>query len=202
MLSVSRRAHSSVVGLFTAALPWPFTAFRLPFLGLSLLFDCLSLTFHCLSQVVVCAGVKSILDVPRTLECEGHCLSVVLPPPFCRASTAFLSCFHRLSVVLPPLFCRASTAFMSRSHRLPVVPHLADSASPRGVLPRYLESAGVAVIGYKTDRFPAFFTVDAGVPAPLRLDSPEQVAAWLTAQQGQPPAARDACPGSATAAAC
>ena len=127
MLSVSRRAHSSVVGLFTAALPWPFTAFRLPFLGLSLLFDCLSLTFHCLSQVVVCAGVKSILDVPRTLECEGHCLSVVLPPPFCRASTAFLSCFHRFSVVLPPPLCRAPTAFLSCLTSR-TAPHLAVSS--------------------------------------------------------------------------
>ena len=111
MLSVSRRAHSSVVGLFTAALPWPFTAFRLPFLGLSLLFDCLSLTFHCLSQVVVCAGVKSILDVPRTLECEGHCLSVVLP--LLSASKTL----HYLAVLLRPP--RRSSSCWSTADRSP-----------------------------------------------------------------------------------
>ena len=61
--------------------------------------------------VVVCAGVKSILDIPRTLE--------------------------------------------------------------------YLETQGVAVMGWNTDAFPAFFTVDSGKRAPIRVDTPEEVAAWL-----------------------
>jgi len=63
---------------------------------------------------VVCAGVKSILDVPATLE--------------------------------------------------------------------RLETLGVAVAGYGTDRFPGFYLSDSGHPVPWRLDSPEQVATALRAR--------------------
>jgi pseudouridine-5'-phosphate glycosidase len=63
---------------------------------------------------VVCAGVKSILDVPATLE--------------------------------------------------------------------RLETLGVAVAGYRTDRFPGFYLADSGHPVPWRLDSPEEVAAALRAR--------------------
>lgn len=42
-----------------------------------------------------------------------------------------------------------------------------------------LETLGVAVVGYRTNRFPGFFVADSGFEAPWRLDSPEQVAgAW------------------------
>ena len=60
---------------------------------------------------VVCAGVKSILDVPATLE--------------------------------------------------------------------RLETLGIGVAGYRTDRFPGFYLTDSGHPVPWRLDTPEQVAAAL-----------------------
>jgi pseudouridine-5'-phosphate glycosidase len=62
---------------------------------------------------VVCAGVKSILDVPATLE--------------------------------------------------------------------RLETLGISVAGYQTDRFPGFYLTDSGHPVPWRLDTPEQVAAALRA---------------------
>ena len=65
--------------------------------------------------VVVCAGVKSILDIPRTLE--------------------------------------------------------------------YLETQGVAVMCWQTDRFPAFFTVDSGEKAPIRIDQATEVAEWIEANQ-------------------
>lgn len=58
--------------------------------------------------LVVCAGAKSILDLPRTLE--------------------------------------------------------------------ILETLGVPVIGYRTDRFPAFYVRDSGLPVPAVVDSPEQAA--------------------------
>ena len=60
---------------------------------------------------VVCAGVKSILDIPRTLE--------------------------------------------------------------------YLETSGVAVMGYKTEEFPAFFTEKSGERAPLTVQSALEVADWI-----------------------
>jgi pseudouridine-5'-phosphate glycosidase len=63
---------------------------------------------------VVCAGVKSILDVPATLE--------------------------------------------------------------------RLETLGVGVAGFGTDRFPGFYLTDSGHPLAWRIDSPEQVAAALRAR--------------------
>jgi pseudouridine-5'-phosphate glycosidase len=41
----------------------------------------------------------------------------------------------------------------------------------------YLETAGVPVIGYQTDTFPAFYMRDSGLPVSWRLDTPEGVAA-------------------------
>jgi pseudouridine-5'-phosphate glycosidase len=52
-------------------------------------------------------------------------------------------------------------------------------------LPRtleYLETRGVPVIGYGTDRFPAFWSRDSGLPAPIRLDTPEAVAGLIRAK--------------------
>ena len=40
-----------------------------------------------------------------------------------------------------------------------------------------LETLGVPVIAYGQDAFPAFWARDAGLPAPIRLDSPAQIAA-------------------------
>eukprot|EP01102_Stenamoeba_stenopodia_P015549 TRINITY_DN5314_c0_g2_i1.p1 TRINITY_DN5314_c0_g2~~TRINITY_DN5314_c0_g2_i1.p1 ORF type:complete len:291 (+),score=68.80 TRINITY_DN5314_c0_g2_i1:316-1188(+) len=40
----------------------------------------------------------------------------------------------------------------------------------------YLETQGVAVIGYETDDFPAFYVRKSGVPVPLRLDSADDCA--------------------------
>ena len=63
---------------------------------------------------VICAGVKSILDIPATLE--------------------------------------------------------------------YLETAGVLVVTYKEDEFPAFYSRKSGCPAELRIDSPEEIAEMIKAK--------------------
>jgi pseudouridine-5'-phosphate glycosidase len=47
-----------------------------------------------------------------------------------------------------------------------------------------LETLGVCVLGYGTDRFPGFYLADSGVPAPWRVDSPEEVAAVMRIQAG------------------
>jgi pseudouridine-5'-phosphate glycosidase len=39
-----------------------------------------------------------------------------------------------------------------------------------------LETRGVPVIGYRTDAFPAFWSRDSGLPAPLRMDEPAAIA--------------------------
>src|SRR5690606_21207794 len=66
------------------------------------------------SVAVVCAGAKSILDLPRTLE--------------------------------------------------------------------YLETAGVPVLGYETDTFPAFYATSSGLPIDARVDSPDEAAAIVYAK--------------------
>jgi pseudouridine-5'-phosphate glycosidase len=54
-----------------------------------------------------------------------------------------------------------------------------------------LETLGVTVLGYGTDRFPGFYLVDSGMPAGWRVDSPTEVAAVLAARDrlGLDPAA-------------
>jgi pseudouridine-5'-phosphate glycosidase len=42
-----------------------------------------------------------------------------------------------------------------------------------------LETLGITVVGYRTDRFPGFYLADSGWPVPWRLDSPAQVAALM-----------------------
>jgi pseudouridine-5'-phosphate glycosidase len=45
-----------------------------------------------------------------------------------------------------------------------------------------LETLGVTVLGYGTDRFPAFYLPDSGHPVPWRVDSPAEVAAVVLAR--------------------
>jgi pseudouridine-5'-phosphate glycosidase len=45
-----------------------------------------------------------------------------------------------------------------------------------------LESLGVSVVGYGTDRFPGFYRRDSGFPVDWRVDSPEEVAAVMVAR--------------------
>ena len=44
-----------------------------------------------------------------------------------------------------------------------------------------LETLGVPVVGYGTDEFPSFFSRSSGVATPMRLDTPEEVAALMQA---------------------
>ena len=48
-----------------------------------------------------------------------------------------------------------------------------------------LETLGVAVVGYRTRRFPGFYLTDAGFDLDWSVESPEQVADVLRARQGQ-----------------
>jgi pseudouridine-5'-phosphate glycosidase len=45
-----------------------------------------------------------------------------------------------------------------------------------------LETLGVAVLGYRTDRFPGFYVSDGGAPLDWRVESPAEVAAVMAAQ--------------------
>jgi len=46
-----------------------------------------------------------------------------------------------------------------------------------------LETAGVPVVGYGTDSFPAFYARDSGLPLEARVDTPAEAAALLQAQR-------------------
>lgn len=48
----------------------------------------------------------------------------------------------------------------------------------------YLETMGVPVFGYRTDRFPAFYTPDSGFPVDYRFDEPAEIARALSAHWG------------------
>lgn len=47
-----------------------------------------------------------------------------------------------------------------------------------------LETLGVTVLGYGTDRFPGFYTRDTGYGVDARVDSPEEAAAVVASRQG------------------
>jgi pseudouridine-5'-phosphate glycosidase len=46
-----------------------------------------------------------------------------------------------------------------------------------------LETLNVTVLGYRTDRFPAFYLTDSGEPVPWRVDTPGEAAAVLRARE-------------------
>jgi pseudouridylate synthase len=54
-------------------------------------------------------------------------------------------------------------------------------------LPRtleYLETRGVPIVCYQSDELPAFWSRSSGLPAPLRLDSANAIAAFMKAREG------------------
>lgn len=58
----------------------------------------------------------------------------------------------------------------------------AKSILDLGLTLEYLETHGVPVIGYRSDRLPAFFARDSGFGVDLRLDSAAEIAAVMHAQ--------------------
>lgn len=48
----------------------------------------------------------------------------------------------------------------------------------------YLETMGVPVVGYGTNEFPAFYSIESGLPVSVRLDSPGEVVAFAKAHWG------------------
>lgn len=55
----------------------------------------------------------------------------------------------------------------------------AKSILDLGLTMEYLETKGVAVVGYGTDELPAFFTRESGIKLTCRMDSPEEIARAL-----------------------
>jgi pseudouridine-5'-phosphate glycosidase len=47
-----------------------------------------------------------------------------------------------------------------------------------------LETQGVPVIGYQTNEFPAFYSRSSGLPVDLRVETPQEIAAIIKANDG------------------
>ena len=58
----------------------------------------------------------------------------------------------------------------------------AKSILDLGLTLEYLETKGVAVIGYGTDELPAFFTRKSGFKVPMRMDTPLEIASAIYAK--------------------
>ena len=58
----------------------------------------------------------------------------------------------------------------------------AKSILDLGLTLEYLETKGVAVIGYQTNELPAFFTRRSGFKVPMRMDSPDEIASAIHAK--------------------
>jgi pseudouridine-5'-phosphate glycosidase len=58
----------------------------------------------------------------------------------------------------------------------------AKSVLDLGPTLEYLETHGVPVIGYRTDRLPAFYTRDSGLGVDVRIDEPDEIARVMKAK--------------------
>jgi pseudouridine-5'-phosphate glycosidase len=65
-------------------------------------------------------------------------------------------------------------------HSLVVVCAGAKAICDIGKTLEYLDTVGVTVVAYGTDRFPGFYAVDSGFAAPRRVDAPADAAAVLS----------------------
>lgn len=59
----------------------------------------------------------------------------------------------------------------------------AKSILDLGLTLEYLETKGVPVLGYRTETLPAFYTDESDFKVDYRMDSPEEIAAAITAQR-------------------
>ena len=60
----------------------------------------------------------------------------------------------------------------------------AKSILDLGLTLEYLETQGVPVLGYQTDRFPAFYTRDSGFHVNFRIDNPKEMADVMSMKWG------------------
>jgi len=120
---------------------------------------------------VVCAGVKTVLDIPRTLE-VGSPPSDWLPK---FARLIFSLCMWTYSMEEAKAHHGTHSAIGEQGCAMNAVNII--------FAPQVLETMGVCVAAYGSDEFPAFFTASSGCLAPARVDSPAEAAALLRSVQ-------------------
>ena len=77
------------------------------------------------------------------------------------------------------------SAYLEELARTPVAVVCAGAKSilDLGLTLEYLETKGVPVLGYRTETLPAFYTDESDFKVDYRMDSPEEIAAAVTAQR-------------------
>lgn len=130
---------------------------------------------------VVCAGVKSILDIPRTLEyletqvgggrVEGTEWSATGTGQ--RPAKLHASPYRQRQLLHLSPKAALSVTCTKCQLQLPV-------ANP-ALLASFTQGVCVAALG--SDEFPAFFTPHSGCRAPFRVESPAQAAAMVDASR-------------------
>jgi pseudouridine-5'-phosphate glycosidase len=144
---------------------------------------CIGLAAAALDRLAACTGARkcSLRDLPVALAGREIGGTTV-------AATMF---FARAAGI--PVFATGGIGGVHRGHPFDVsndlealgtIPVAVVCAGAKSILDlpltlEILETRGVAVIGYQTDSFPAFYTRDSGLPVDARCDRAEDIAAII-----------------------
>lgn len=119
----------------------------------------------CVLSAVVCAGIKSVLDIPRTLEyleTQGVCVA------------AYRTGVHTSACCVVMQLQSPNKQFVLCSHHIKAVKHIT-------VIPQlsHLKVTQSCNHSFIADEFPAFFTPHSGCEATCRIEQPSEAAAML-----------------------
>jgi pseudouridine-5'-phosphate glycosidase len=127
----------------------------------------------------------SIRDLPHVIARREHGATTVAATMRLAAAagirvftTGGLGGVHRGA---PSTFDESADLVELATTKVTVVSAGVKSILDIGLTLERLETLGVPVVGYGTDEFPAFYTRHSGYAAPLRVDSPEEIAAMMCA---------------------
>jgi pseudouridine-5'-phosphate glycosidase len=127
----------------------------------------------------------SIRDLPHVVARREHGATTVAATMRLAAAagirvftTGGLGGVHRGA---PSTFDESADLVELATTRVTVISAGVKSILDIGLTLERLETLGVPVVGYRTDDFPAFYTRSSGYAAPLRVDSPEEIAAMMRA---------------------
>jgi pseudouridine-5'-phosphate glycosidase len=128
----------------------------------------------------------STRDLPFAIALEGHGATTVAATMRIAAlagiavfATGGLGGVHRGAATTFDISADLTELALSN---VAVVTAGAKAILDLGLTLERLETLGVPVIGYGTSRFPAFYSRDSGLECPMRLDSPQDVAALMAAK--------------------
>ncbi|MCF2528793.1 pseudouridine-5'-phosphate glycosidase [Yinghuangia soli] len=146
---------------------------------------CIGLTPENLELLATSKDVAkaSVRDLPYVMACGGHGATTV-------AATMRLAALAGIRVFVtgglggvhrgaPESFDISADLSELTLSDVAVVSAGVKSILDIGLTLEHLETGGVPVIAYGTDEFPAFFSRSSGFKAPMRADTPEEIAAMM-----------------------